>query len=49
MERMFIEYGRISDQIAVLQNGKIVEFGSFKDLISIDGPFKNLIKHQALT
>lgn len=37
-----------SDQIAVLNQGKIVELGNFERLMTIDnGVFKELVKHQA--
>ncbi|CAH1155892.1 unnamed protein product [Phaedon cochleariae] len=35
-----------ADVIAVLQDGEIVEKGKYQELISRDGPFKELIKHQ---
>lgn len=36
-----------ADNIAVLENGRIVEMGTYKELTSRDnGPFKELIKHQ---
>lgn len=38
---------KTADQIAVLQNGKIVELGTFKELLDIkDGVFNELI-HRA--
>jgi len=37
----------ILDQIAVLEHGRIVEKGSYNDIITNDGPFRRLIKHQA--
>nr|XP_023029123.1 ATP-binding cassette sub-family B member 10, mitochondrial-like [Leptinotarsa decemlineata] len=35
-----------ADVIAVLDNGQIVEKGKYQDLVSQDGVFKELIKHQ---
>uniref|UniRef100_A0A0U9HVI2 ATP-binding cassette sub-family B member 10, mitochondrial n=1 Tax=Chrysomela populi TaxID=154003 RepID=A0A0U9HVI2_CHRPP len=35
-----------ADVIAVLQNGEIVDRGKYHELISREGPFKELIKHQ---
>lgn len=36
-----------ADTIAVLENGHIVEMGTYKDLLNREnGPFKALIKHQ---
>lgn len=37
-----------ADQIAMLESGRIVDLGSYSTLISRDGPFKNLIKHQTV-
>lgn len=39
-----------ADTIAVLQNGAVVEKGSFKELVSIEnGVFKQLVRHQVFT
>ncbi|KAG8239251.1 hypothetical protein J437_LFUL010641 [Ladona fulva] len=39
---------RKSDAIAVLDNGKIEEKGSYEELMSLeDGAFKKLVKHQS--
>lgn len=35
-----------ADVIAVLQNGHIVEKGSYNDLMARNGAFRELIKHQ---
>lgn len=37
-----------ADTIIVLQNGKIVELGSHKDLLSAEGVYKNLVEMQSL-
>ncbi|XKL64962.1 hypothetical protein PGB90_005048 [Kerria lacca] len=37
-----------ADKIAVIENGKIVEIDSYNELITKEGPFKNLIKHQTM-
>lgn len=35
-----------ADVIAVLQNGRIVEKGTYNELMMSNGAFKELIKHQ---
>lgn len=35
-----------ADTIAVLQDGQVVETGSYKQLLEKNGAFKNLVKHQ---
>lgn len=45
---IFIDFNFISDQIAVIENGKIADMGSYNELMAREGPFKNLIKHQAM-
>lgn len=39
-----------ADKIVVIDQGKVVETGTYNDLMSLDqGHFKNLVKHQAFT
>ncbi|XP_065208672.1 ATP-binding cassette sub-family B member 10, mitochondrial-like [Planococcus citri] len=38
-----------ADVIAVLDKGQISDIGTYQELISKEGPFKNLIKHQAVS
>jgi ATP-binding cassette subfamily C protein len=35
-----------ADRIYVLQAGKVVQSGSFKELMEVDGVFRELIKRQ---
>lgn len=48
VSEIFIDFNRIADQIAVIENGKVADMGSYNELMAKDGPFKNLIKHQAM-
>lgn len=38
-----------ADAIAVLQNGQVVEYGTFDELMTIDGVFKQLVQNQNFT
>lgn len=38
-----------ADAIAVLQNGQVVEYGTFDELMTIDGAFKQLVQNQNFT
>ena len=41
---------KTADQIAVLDAGKVVELGSYRDLIQIEnGMFKRLVEKQTIT
>jgi len=40
----------ISDQIAVLEHGHLVEKGTYSDLLSMEnGTFRKLVQHQTFT
>jgi ABC-type transport system involved in cytochrome bd biosynthesis fused ATPase/permease subunit len=40
----------ISDQIAVLEHGRLVEKGTYTDLLSMEnGTFRKLVQHQTFT
>lgn len=38
-----------ADAIAVLQNGKVVEYGTFEELMRVEGAFKQLVQNQNFT
>lgn len=38
-----------ADAIAVLQNGQVVEYGTFEELMRVEGVFKQLVQNQNFT
>ena len=37
---------RMADSICVLQDGRVVQMGTFDSLVETDGPFQDLVRRQ---